>query len=208
MGALLQFSAVNCGKINQLSFALQAGAIRVLRLSSREEKAVAIDLAVGECRPEAGNVTLDGAALEGAAPGAIGWVPESGGLISNLKTWENVTLPLWYHRDRRVRETEQKISSLLAALGVSGAAMSEFMASPAARLTPLERKTAGLLRGLVLAPRLLVVDGALFNGVPQEVKRYWMAALETMAGAAGSGGVLVAAAESDTALPWETITTG
>jgi phospholipid/cholesterol/gamma-HCH transport system ATP-binding protein len=208
MDALLQFSAVNCGKISQLSFALQPGAIGVLRFEDREEKALAIDLAVGERLPETGSILLEGSALDAVPPGSVGWVPESGGLISNLKTWENVTLPLWYHRGRRPGETEQTVSAWLAALGVAGETMGEFMASPAARLTALERKRAGLLRGLVLAPRLLVVDGALFGGVPQNVRAPWMAALEALTGAGAGGGALVVTAEGDPALPWETITTG
>ncbi len=207
MAALLQFSAVNCGKISQLSFALEAGAVRVLRLPGREEKALAIDLAAGEQRPEAGSVLLDGAALDAAVPGSIGWVPESGGLISNLKTWENVTLPLWYHHGRRVAETEQKLHALLAALGVTAEAMAEFMASPVARLSTLERKRVGLLRGLLLAPRLLVVDGALFNGLAQEVKGRWAAAVAALASGEAAGSVLVVATDSDAPLPWETITT-
>lgn len=207
MGALLQFSAVNCGRISQLSFTLEAGAVGVLRVAGREEKALAIDLAVGERRPDSGTVALDGAALDAAPPGSIGWVPDSGGLISNLKTWENVTLPLWYHRNRHVAETERNVTRVLAALGVQEDAMGDFMARPAARLTPLERKQAGLLRGLLLAPRLLVVDAALFGGTPQDVRASWAAALDAAVRGDAGGSVLVVA-EDDSALPWETITTG
>jgi ABC-type transporter Mla maintaining outer membrane lipid asymmetry ATPase subunit MlaF len=207
MAALLEFSAVNCGRISQLSFALEAGAAAVAHVGGREEKALAIDLMVGERSPDAGQITLDGVALDAVAPGSIGWVPEGGGLISNLKTWENVTLPLWYHRDRRIGETEREIAGWLAALGVSGDAMGEFMGSPAARLTPLERKRAGLLRGLLQAPRLLVVDAGLFRGVPEDVRVAWTAALEAACSGNAGSGVLVAAAESDPPLPWESITT-
>ena len=94
--------------------------------------------------------------MDALPPGSIGWVPENGGLISNLKTWENVTLPLWYHGKRRVAETEEKTARWLAALGVEEQAMAAFMASPPGRLSTLERKRAGLLRGLLLAPRALV----------------------------------------------------
>lgn len=206
MTALVQFSAVNCGRISQLSYALEAGTAGVVRVPGREEKALLIDLAVGERQPESGTITLDGVALDAVPSGSIGWVPDGGGLISNLKTWENVTLPVWYHRDRRVAETEARIAEWLAALGVVEDAMEAFMASPAARLTPLERKRAGLLRGLLLAPRLLVVDGALFGGVPQDVAASWVAALEAFTRAEAAGSVLVAAAEGDFAMPWKTMT--
>lgn len=208
MTAVLQFSAVKWGRMNPLTFVLEKGTVSVLHLASREEKASVIDLALGERMPEAGNVTLDGAALDAAPPGSLGWVPENGDLIGNLKTWENVTLPLWYHRTRRVAETEAALSRWLTALGVPDGAMAAFMASPAARLNALERKRAGLLRGLLLMPRVLVVDAGLFSGVSREEVTSWMAALdELVAGEAGNS-VLVAAAPTDPAPGWQTIAAG
>lgn len=203
MAVTLQFSGVNCGKISGLTFALDAGTISVLRLAGKEEKLRVIELAVGERAAEAGTVTLEGAPLEAAPPGSIGWVPEGGGLISNLKVWENVTLPAWYHGKRRVAETEEKTARWLAALGVEEQAMAAFMASPPGSLSTLERKRAGLLRGLLLAPRVLVVDGALFNSLPQDVRASWTAALAQLAQEGSS--VLVAALEGDAPLPWTNI---
>ncbi len=203
MAATLQFSGVNCGKITGLTFSLQAGEIRKLPVVAKEEKSVVIELAVGERAPDAGAITLDGAPLDVAPPGSIGWVPESGGLISNLKAWENVTLPLWYHGKRLVAEAEVKAARWLATLGVEEQAMAPFMASPAGRLSTLERKRAGLLRGLMLAPRVLVVDAALFNGLSQEVRACWAAALELQAKEGGS--VLVVSLEGDVAMQWDTM---
>lgn len=203
MGVTVQFSGVNCGKIHGLTFALEAGAIGVLRLAGKEEKSAAIELAVGERLPEAGAITLDGAPLVASPPGSIGWVPENGGLISNLKAWENVTLPLWYHGKRRIAEAEEKAAHWLAVLGVASDAMPAFMASPAGLLSTLERKRAGLLRGLMLAPRLLVLDAALFAGLPPNTRTAWTAALETLAQQGST--ILVVALESEAALPWKTI---
>jgi ABC-type multidrug transport system ATPase subunit len=203
MTAALQFSGVNCGKISALTFALEPGATGVLLLAGKEEKSTVIELSVGERLPEAGAITLEGAPLEASPPGSIGWVPESGGLISNLKTWENVTLPLWYHGKRRVAEAEEKAAYWLGVLGVADEAMPAFMASPPGRLSTLERKRAGLLRGLMLAPRLLVVDAALFNGLPQDTRATWIAALEMLAKEGSS--VLAAALEGDAALQWKTL---
>jgi ABC-type multidrug transport system ATPase subunit len=208
MAVTLQFSEVNCGRMKPLSFALEERGIRVVRLAGREEKATVIDLAVGERAPVTGRITLDGRALDAAPPGSTGWVPENGGLISNLKAWENVTLPLWYHRGRRVGVTERAISEWLPRLGVSAEGMAAFMASPAAALSVLERKRAGLLRGLLLAPRLLVVDAGLFSGLTQGMRENWAGALEMLAGGEAATSILVVAAEGDPSLPWETITTG
>ncbi len=202
MSAILQFSGVSCGRLAGLSFGLATGAIRVLRLADREEKASAIELAIGERSPDAGTVTLHGEPLDVAPPGSVGWVPENGGLISNLKAWENITLPLWYHGKRHVPETEARVARWLKTLGVEEQAMERFMASPAGYLTSLERKRAGLLRGLVLAPRALIADAALFHGLPQGMRASWIAALDALVNEAEGRCVLVVAAENDAALPW------
>jgi len=205
MGITLQFSGVNCDKMTGISFLLEAGEIKVLHAAGKEEKIAVIDVAIGERRPDAGTVTLGGAALDTVPLGSIGWVPENGGLISNLKAWENVTLPLWYHGKRRVAETEDRVARLLPMLGVEGGAMERFMASPAGYLVPTDRKRAGLLRGLLLAPKVLVVDAALFNGVPHGVRAAWAAALDVYVREAEDRSVLVAATDGDAALPWTTI---
>lgn len=202
MGATLEFSGVSCGTIAGLSFALEAGQARVLHVADRDEKTAVIELSIGERSPEAGTVTLNGAALDAAAPGSLGWVPEHGGLISNLKAWENITLPLWYHGQRHPADTEASAVHWLAVLGVEGDAMERYLASPAAYLTSLERKRTGLLRGLLLAPRVLVADAALFYALPQGVRASWAAALDALAAGAGKSSVLVVAAEGDVALPW------
>lgn len=201
MAAILQFSGVNCGKISNLSFTLETGKTGQLSLAGREEKSTAIDLAVGARAPDSGFITLNGAPLEAASAGSIGWVPESGGLISNLKVWENVTLPLWYHGKRRVAEAEAQTSRWLSLLGMNEGEMGAFMASPAALLTPLGRKRAGLLRGLLLAPQVLVLDTALFNGVNRDAGVAWLAALDalTQTGCA----VLAAALEGEMAENWQ-----
>jgi len=204
MTVTLQFSDVNCDKITGLSFALQAGESAVLRMASKEEKIAAIELAVGERLPDVGIVTLHGVALHTAPRGSIGWVPENGGLISNLKVWENVTLPLWYHGRRRSAVAEDKIVQWLAAMGLADEEIERFMASPVGRLTTLERKRAGLLRGLLLAPGLLVVDAGLFSGLAAELREAWVAVLDAFVRETEGRSVLVVA-NGDVALPWKII---
>jgi len=201
----LKFHEVNCGKITELSFVMRAGEIRVALCAGRDEKMVVLDLALGERVPEQGVVTLGGKALDAAPPGAIGWVADNGGLIGNLKVWENVTLPQWYHGRRRSAELEDRIPRWLAALGMKSEAMPGFMASAPGLLALMERKRAGLLRGLVQAPSLLVVDGAIFNNLPKEIREAWFDALDTLAGGAENSSVLVVAQEQDVAQPWQTI---
>jgi phospholipid/cholesterol/gamma-HCH transport system ATP-binding protein len=203
MPPVLQFSGVGQENITALSFSLEAGQVRVLRVDSKENKNAVIELAIGERMPDTGVISLHGAPLDVAPAGSIGWVPANGGLISNLKTWENVTLPLWYHGSRSPSATEDRIKHWLTLLEVDSRGWEDFMASPSGRLKPPERKLAGLLRGLVQSPPLLVVDAALFDGVERGTWNKWVSALNEWVGESNSCALVVA--EKEAGLPWEVI---
>ena len=177
MKTLLQFSDVTYGKITGLFFALVSGEIAVLQVQDKN-KGMAMELVLGEKIPEKGSIFFRGKPLEESIPGDIGWVPANGGLIGNLKVWENITLPLWFHHKRTPSDTEQALDGWLHALEPEKTEWADFMARPSARLGVRDRKLAGLLRGLVLAPRLLVVDAELFNETDQTVSHSWKSALE------------------------------
>ncbi len=203
MPVVLQFSGVGHENITGLSFSLEAGQVRVLGADSKEKKNALIELAIGERMPDMGAISLHGAALDAVPAGSIGWVPANGGLISNLKTWENVTLPLWYHGGRAPGATEGRIKRWLTVLEVDSRGWEDFMASPSGRLKPQERKLAGLLRGLVQSPPLLVVDAALFDAVERNTLNKWVSALNEWVGE--SNGCVLVVAEKEAGLPWEVI---
>lgn len=204
MTALLQFNQVVLDKDSTLSFSVAAGETCVLKLPTQEAKITVIDLTLAEVAPLEGEILLSGKLLEMCKPGIIGWVPATGGLISNLKTWENVTLPLWYHSMIQNAVTEQTVARWLLELQFDQQEWEKFMASPAARLSQRERKMAGLLRGLVQAPKLLIVDAGLFDEVDAASVKIWVAVLEKFVRENNDRAVLVVASTS-TALPWKII---
>jgi len=204
MTTLLQFNNVEIDKGNTLSFNVAAGETLVLQVSSPEEKAAVIDMVLDEIVPAYGEIKFHGQPLAASKPGSIGWIPAGGGLISNLKTWENITLPLWYHHRPQNIATEETVARWLVELELDKLEWERFMASPAARLKPWERKLAGLLRGLVQAPQLLLVDAELFDEVELSRSNAWIAALEKFVQAAEGRAVLVVASAT-TLLPWRII---
>lgn len=204
MTALLQFNQVVLDKDNTLSFSVAEGETCVLKVPSQEAKLTLIDLALGEVAPLKGEILLSGMLLEMSKPGIIGWVPATGGLISNLKTWENVTLPLWYHSMIQNAATKQTVTRWLLELQFDQQEWGKFMASPIARLSQWERKMAGLLRGLVLAPKLLIVDAGLFDEVDAASIKVWVAVLEKFVQENNERAVLVMA-NTSTVLPWKII---
>ena len=204
MTALLQFNQVVLDKDNTLSFSVAAGETYVLKLPTQEAKITFIDLTLAEVAPLEGEILLSGKLLEMCKPGIIGWVPATGGLISNLKTWENVTLPLWYHSMIQNAVAEQTVARWLLELQFDQQEWEKFMASPAARLSQRERKMTGLLRGLLQAPKLLIVDAGLFDEVDAASVKIWVAVLEKFVRENNDRAVLVVASTS-TALPWKII---
>lgn len=173
----------------------------MLRVESESEKDAVIGVALGK-REYAGAVLLRGEPLEAGRWGGVGWVAANGGLISNLKIWENVTLPLWYHAGHATDETEQRVRRWLTALDVPEDEWERFMEVTPDRLAPWQRKLAGLLRGLVQMPPVLVVDAALFKGVEQRTVARWTAALEDYA---ALGGAVLAVSDGEAVLPWKSI---
>ncbi len=200
MPPAIQFSEVAYDRGGPVSFALGAKDVRLLDAASKEEKAALIELALGERTPDHGTITVNGWALDAAPPGSVGWVPAQGGLISNLKTWENVTLPLWYHGRRSPARVEERLRHLLLALALDSREWEQFMASPSGRLSLTQRKLVGLLRGLLLSPTVLVIDASLFDGLEQHTWHAWVAAVSDWAHA--SEGAALVVTERKTSLPW------
>jgi len=201
MEALLQFSGVVCVEgMRTHTFALYEGAVRQLQLASEEEKEAMIDVLIGRRKCFGGKVTLQGIPLPEHDPGSIGWVAADGGLISNLKIWENVTLPLWYHSRCGEEETEQRIRRWLTVLDLPEEEWKRFMEVSPHWLAPEQRKLAGLLRALVQTPPVLVVDATLFKDVDTQQARTWTAALEVFA---AQERAVLAVSDEVTVLPWE-----
>ncbi len=201
MANLLQFNNVEIDKVSSLSFSISAGDKCVLEVPSDSARSATVDLILGEREVISGEILLFGQALEASLSGSIGYVPAAGGLISNLKAWENITLPLWYHKQRQRAATEETVARLLLELGMAKQEWERFMASPVALLLPWERKMAGLLRGLLQSPQLLLVNAKLFDEVEASRVQIWVAVLEKFVNDAKDRAVLVVAC-SPTSLPW------
>jgi len=231
MDALFRFTGVRWrGSDRAYTFTLHAGKIRLLQLASRDEKNAMIDIATGaavcgenaieivqgdrrfhkvavagshgERRHNDGPIPLIWQPVSVSRPGRVGWVAPDGGLISNLKIWENVTLPLWYHAWREVVETEQSVRHSLGKLGMEQDEFEDFMAAQPDGIEPWQRKLAGLLRALLQRSPVLVVDAVLFEDVKAHLANCWIAALETYA---AEGRAVLVMADRATTLPWKKI---
>ena len=83
------------------------------------------------------------------------------GLINNLNTWENISLPAAYHRTTPLEKVAELAHDVIAAFGADPDAL---LARVPDELSMLERKIAAFVRLLVATPELMIFD-ALEEGL-------------------------------------------
>jgi len=85
----------------------------------------------------------------------VGFVPASGGLISSLNAWENISLPVAYHAPQRLARAADEVRVLLDDLGGVDDGL---LAKLPENMTLYERRLAAYIRALLEDPELLVVE--------------------------------------------------
>jgi len=88
----------------------------------------------------------------------VGTVAAGGGLISNLKVWENLLLPAQYHRKLSRENLASAGRAALRRVGYQGPEM----ALPGL-MNLFQRKQVGFARALLLDPDLMIYESLLFG---------------------------------------------
>lgn len=91
-------------------------------------------------------------------------VPASGGLIANLKVWENLALPAAYHGSPHYAELERRAADILAEFDVAGVKFEALCSMLPDHLDRFERRLCAFVRALLTEPRLLLYD-SVFDGL-------------------------------------------
>lgn len=153
------------------SFTIEAGELMVLLTSKSEVNVSLTKLLIGLEKPLSGKIFLFGtdvATISGRelleARRRIGTAYGSGGLVSNLKAWENLTLPLYYHQQLSHDEIEARGLALLGRLGYTG----KLMALPG-HLTVSQKKLIGVARAMIIIPDLIIYESPI-SGLNHEEK--------------------------------------
>lgn len=165
MSEVLALEDVGIGPLRGVSLALSSGQTARLTVASYDAKTALFVLLAGHQAPASGKVRLFGEnpyALsdEERVPlyRRTGFVPEQGGLISNLKAWENLLLPAAYHHGLDAQAAEARVAALWREADPDGADLRETMGKLPDRLTVFERRVVALIRALLPQPELLVYD--------------------------------------------------
>jgi len=147
-----------------LSFRVESGRHVLLSELDYDGVSAMIDAALGIAKVAGDAITLLGERLIDCSPSKlrglrsrVGVISESRGLISNLKVWENVHLPLEYHAGPE-QDLHATVTSALQMAGFTG----DPYAAPDT-LSSLDRKQVLMARAFVNQPPLLIIDN-LFEG--------------------------------------------
>lgn len=173
---MIELRSVTAGVFRDASFAIAPDESCRLLLASESDLTVFLQLLVGTTAPSAGEVILFGNALAGhdeagvlALLSRVGLVWPGGGFVSNLKTWENLLLPLWYHGDAGAARREQEVVDLLERLGMAPERVPFFLGALPGTLPAPERKLLGLARALLQDAEVMVYAG-LFEGLDERTR--------------------------------------
>ncbi len=97
------------------------------------------------------------AALSALPNSAI--VASDGGLISNLRVWENLTLPVLYHDIRVGGKLEDNVVDLFQKSGVRAEkSLTALLLKLPDQLSLFEKRLVGFVRAMLMAPEVMVYD--------------------------------------------------
>jgi hypothetical protein len=113
---------------------------------------------------DAGLLLDRAAAAQSGLP--VGWLARNGGLIANLRGWENLVLPATYHRACTAASLAPAVAHWLERLGYDAAARERLLAAQAATLAQSERLAIGLVRTVLAQPVLVLVESGWFTRWP------------------------------------------
>ncbi|GAA5785748.1 hypothetical protein GCM10007860_12810 [Chitiniphilus shinanonensis] len=104
---------------------------------------------------------LDTLARAGLAlwPGRVASLDGTGGLVNNLRVWENLILPAWYHHAEPLPALEESLLALFAEVGIEAESAVGICQSLPSALGREARQELALLRAALTRPCCIVIDG-------------------------------------------------
>lgn len=159
------------GIASGLNLELESGMTALFTMSTEGDITLFSQALIGDLIPDEGKILFDDISISEASREeiysgrrSIGIVSASGGLISNLKLWENITLPLLFHGESVSDDDRKFIHYYLEKLGLSG----NLWTLPG-HLSLFERRIAGFIRSAVTKPRCMIYAGC-FDNITQKEK--------------------------------------
>lgn len=148
------------GQFAEFSFSIEGESISAILAPKEETSLFLTRLLVGSLLPESGIVRLFGRNTASLSRKEllrmrqrIGIAYSSGGLISNLKVWENLSLPLSFHSALTPAEIEERGLRILKRFNYSGGLME--LPGP---LSTYQKRILGFARAMMGDPDIMIYE--------------------------------------------------
>jgi phospholipid/cholesterol/gamma-HCH transport system ATP-binding protein len=172
MNSVIFHNVTSGNTFHDLSFAFEAGNLAALITSKQEVNDGIVRLLLGLELPESGSITVLDSNIRDLTDSElhamrrnVGVMYPSGGLVSNLKVWENVLLPLEYHDSLAGRVLEERGTAVLRLVGYEEMAM-----ELPGNLSLYSRRLVGQARAFIMEPDLIIYN-AVLGGLNEGEKR-------------------------------------
>lgn len=163
---------------DRFSFDVETGSRTLVVTSRIDENTDIFQMITGLLQPSNGTILINGQPLTEFTPPQLarfrystGIVPTNGGLISNLKLWENITLPLLYEQGAISSDQREEAYNYLKKLNYSG----NIMALPA-HLTTMEKRITAFIRGALKKATLMIYSNC-FDSSSQAARSNFITAI-------------------------------
>ncbi|WP_353686344.1 ATP-binding cassette domain-containing protein [Thermodesulfovibrio sp. 3462-1] len=167
----------------EMNFEIEKGSKTVFIFEKEEQGNEFLKIITGIKNPEKGEIIFMGKNLKETTRDNLfklrkktGIVFKTGGLISNLKAWENLILPALYHKLDDEEKIIKKGIELLRKLEFKKEPMSSV-----AELTNFEKRIIGIARAVLMNPEIIILEYPLY-GLEESKKKWLIEKIQELAG--------------------------
>jgi phospholipid/cholesterol/gamma-HCH transport system ATP-binding protein len=146
--------------LNDLSFSIPEGAMRILLGASGVGKSLVLKLILGLLRPDAGAILVNGQRVDGMPEpellkmrADVGMVFQENALFDSLTVAENVGYRLYEATDLPLEKVRERVEEVLAFLGLS-----DFIDRMPSTLSGGQRRRVGIARAMASKPSPMLFD--------------------------------------------------
>lgn len=175
---MIRLEDISTEEFNSVYIDINKGSLCKIIANSDHEKNILRDTILGIKKPLKGRAFLFGKDIYSTSEKEyyeifkkVGMVWRDGGLISNLKVWENIILPLKYHTGKIAQKIEKRIIELFSEIGMDTTNLTEYMGKLPGPLPRHEKMFINILRAMLMEPDLIIYD-SIFAGLnPEMIER-------------------------------------
>lgn len=163
---MITFENVITASQGPVSFHIARGFITVIETDPGDEFNEIKNTMLGLSPPRQGRVSLLGKDLYSISEEEyvdifreVGVVLDDGGLISNLKVWENLILPATYHDGVNAAAMEKKAGAMFGRLGIGPEEAGEMMRLAPGELSSTNARMVRMVRAMLAGPDHMIYAG-------------------------------------------------